>query len=335
MSTADRPEDDSPAAHLMRLVALGTLDQVRDALTASPTLVNAVGPHPFWGGRPQPLHVAIENGRAEIVEALLEAGADVDGRNDQYDHWSPLMLAITGRQPVLRDALLARGARVGLVETLLLGDDVQTQAMLAGGASSLPADVPNQGSLMAFARTTDAIDRLLALGVSAEAPDRWGSTPMDAMSRLGERGAALVAHLAGKGIPVAPVVHARLGDQSAVERQWQRDAARTTSDAVLLAAVDGKHHALVSWLLAHGASVDARTPPPSRHTASHAAAWNGDLAMVTLLADAGANLTTRDEEHHGTPLDWANAAVDITRNAACRDVARYLETRAGGSPGSA
>lgn len=55
--------------------------------------------------------------------------------------------------------------------------------------------------------------------------------------------------------------------------------------------------------------------------------------MVTLLADAGADLATRDDEHHGTPLDWANAAVDITRNAACHDVARYLETRADGSAG--
>lgn len=334
MSTPD-PEDDSPAAHLLRLVAVGALDQVRVVLPASPTLANVVGPHPFWGGRPQPLHVAIENGRSEIVEALLEAGADVDGRNDQYDHWSPLMLTITAGQPELRDALLARGARVGLVEALLVGDDAQTQALLAGGASSLPADVPNHGSLMAFARTTDAIDRLLALGVSAEAKDRWGSTPMDAMSRLGDRGAALVAHLAGKGIEIAPAVHARLGDQAAIERHWQRDPAGATDDGVVLAAVDGRHRALVAWLLAHGASVDARMPPPSRHTASHAAAWNGDVAMVTLLADAGADLSTRDDEHHGTPLDWANAAVDITRNAACRDVARYLETRAGGSSGGA
>ena len=66
-------------------------------------MVNAVGPHPFWGGRPQPLHVAIETKRRDMFDLLLGAGADVNGTNDEYDHWSPLMLA--------RDAGARRHAR--------------------------------------------------------------------------------------------------------------------------------------------------------------------------------------------------------------------------------
>ena len=50
----------------------------------SPALVNAVGPHPYWGGRPQPLHLAIEGKRRDVFDLLLDSGADIDGRNDEY-----------------------------------------------------------------------------------------------------------------------------------------------------------------------------------------------------------------------------------------------------------
>ena len=330
MSTSDLPSDDEAGARpFLRLVALGTLDEIRLALAAQPDLANAIGPHPFWGGRPQPLHVAIESGRDDIVATLLDAGADPNGRNDHYDRWSPLMLAITRGRAEIRAALLAR---VDLVESLLLGDDTRTHAWLSGGAMALPADIPNGGSLMAFARTRAAVDRLLALGVSPNQPDRWGATPLDAMSRLGALGAELVAHLAAHGVPVPAPVYARLGDQAALAALHDRDSALVTDDAVVMAAVDLRHHALVAWLLERGARADARTGPPSRHTALHAAAWNGDAPMADLLIKAGADVTARDEEHHGTPADWARVAVDVTRNPACAGVADYLEQR--GTPPS-
>ena len=53
--------------------------------------LNAVGPHPYWGGRPQALHVSIETARRDMFDLLLSSGADVDGRNDAYEHCSPLM----------------------------------------------------------------------------------------------------------------------------------------------------------------------------------------------------------------------------------------------------
>ena len=131
----DRPPDEIVRAFL-RHVGTGRIDDVRAMLATDPTLVNAVGPHPFWGGRPQALHVAVETKRRDMFDLLLEHGADVSGTNDSYDLWSPLMLAMDRDQPEMRDELLRRGARVGLLEALMMGDDARVEECLPAIARS-------------------------------------------------------------------------------------------------------------------------------------------------------------------------------------------------------
>ena len=294
------------------LVGTGMIDRVRAALDAAPQLVHAVGPHPFWGGRPQALHVAIESRRRELFDLLLERGADVNGRNDQYDHWSPLMIAINRDDAGMRDELLRRGARIGLVEALMLGDDALTDELLA--RDGLPDITPNGGSLLAFARTTHAIDRLLELGASAEQKDRWGAAPIDAMSRLGAHGAPLVRHMIARGIAAAPKEYARLGDIETLAAMVTNDPSIAGLDSVMMAAVDLRHYELVAWLLERGANANARAEAQSRQTAMHSAAWNGDLRMVQMLIAAGADPALRDEQYDATPLGWAETSRDITNN---------------------
>jgi ankyrin repeat protein len=308
----------------LKLVGTGRIDEVRRVLAAAPQLVNAVGPHPFWGGRPQPLHVAIETRRRDMFDLLLEAGADVNGTNHEYDHWSPLMLARDQDREGMRHELLRRGARVGLMEALMAGDDARVEELLRPGASALPTHAPNGGSILNFARTPFAIDRLLELGVPADVKDRWGSTPIESMSRLGPRGQPLVRHLMSRGVEAAPQEHARLGDLGTLETLAVEDPDVAKADAVMMGAVDFGHHALVEWLLARGGNANARSAAPSRHTALHSAAWNGDLAMVRLLVAAGADLAARDDEHRGTPLGWAEVAIDVTNNLRCGEVVEYL-----------
>ena len=301
----------------LRHVGLGRIDEARAMLDSEPKLVNTAGPHPFWGGRPQALHVAIESGRRDLFELLLERGADVSGSNEQYDHWSPLMLAIHRNHSDLRDELLRRGARVGLTEALMLADDARVEELLANG---LPDITPNDGSILAFARTTRAIDLLMDLGVRADVKDRWGSTPIEAMSRLGSRGHELVRHMIARGVQASPADYARLGDKDALAR----NPADARLDAVMMGAVDCGHHELVAWLLERGANVNARADAQSRQTALHAAAWNGDLRMVKLLVDAGADQNARDEQHDATPLGWAETSHEITNNMKCADVVAYF-----------
>ena len=176
----------------LRDVGNGDLEAVRAQLDADPSLINMTGPHPFWGGEPQALHVAIETTRRAMVDLLLERGADVNGSNGSYDGWSPLMIAIHRNQAEIRDELLRRGGRVGLVEALMMGDDARVEQLLASG---LPEVVPNYGSILAFARTPFAVDRLIDLGADTTMKDRWGDTPLDAMRRLGLAGNQAVEQL--------------------------------------------------------------------------------------------------------------------------------------------
>lgn len=315
---------DETVASFLRSVGDGRLHDVQAALAAEPTLVNAVGPHPYWGGRPQALHVSIETKRPDMFDLLVAAGADINGANDQYEHWSPLMLTFHWDQPGMRQALMERNARVGLVEAMLFEDDAAVEKMLSRGKSALPKTQPNGGSLLAFARTPFAIDRLLELGVSIDQRDRWDTTPMEAMSRLGPRGRPLVRHLVQRGVKAEPQEYARLGDKEALADLVARKPDVARSDAVVRAAVDFGHHELVRWLLSQGANVNAKAAWGSQATALHSAAWNGDLEMVKLLVAAGADISARDAEHENTPAGFAQVAITVSNNPKCKDVVDYL-----------
>ncbi len=311
-------------AEFLRRVGTGDREGVEAMLRERPDLIHAVGPHPFWGGRPQALHVAIDTNRSDMVRLLLRAGADPNGLNDGYMHWSPLLLAVHKRRGTIHKMLLRGGARVGLTEALAMGDDDKALRMLRRGRAALPEHTPGDGSLLMYARTPAAIDRLLALGVSTEARDHWGATPMEAFSRLGRRGTPLVRHLHARGIAAAPEMFARLGDRRTLARLAAEDSATIRNPAVIKAAVDFGHHVLARWLLDQGADPNARSDRESRDTCLHSAAWNGDLPMVDLLLEAGADPMQRDAEHDNTPAGWAEVAIDVTNNSFCRDVATRL-----------
>jgi ankyrin repeat protein len=318
------PSAEQVVAAFLQQVGRGRIDNVKAMLAQIPTLVNAVGPHPFWSGRPQPLHVAIETTRREVTDLLLEHGADVNGANDDYDHWSPLMLAINKRTPAVQNTLIARGAHIGLIEALMLGDDARVDALLREGG--LPDITPNGGSILAFARTPFAIDRLLALGAPTDLKDRWGSAPIDAFSRLGASGEPLVRHLVSRGVAAAPKEYARLGDLITLQRLITGDPAVAALDSVMMAAVDFRHHDMVDWLLAHGGKVNAQSDAQSRHTALHSAAWNGDLEMVKRLVQAGADPGACDQQYDATPRGWAETSIEVTNNQMCAEIVAYFDT---------
>ncbi|NIR30132.1 MAG: hypothetical protein GWN84_12625, partial [Gammaproteobacteria bacterium] len=285
------------------------------------------GPHPFWGGRPQALHVSIETARQDMFELLLDWGADVDGSNDGYEQSSPLMLTFLWKQPEMSEALLARGAKVALVEALLMGDDDLVARLLRRSGPDLGKLRPNGGSILAMARTPFAIDRLLELGAPRELPDRWSTSPLEAMSRLGPAGRRLYRHLLAKGFEANVQEYARMGDRESLACIFDADPARVTAHEVLAEAAGFGHHKLVEWLLARSAHVNSDRA--GAWSALHSAAWEGDMRMVKLLVEAGANVHARESAHNATPAGVARAAIEVTNNPACEGVADYLDGVAG------
>jgi ankyrin repeat protein len=319
------PPDDASVAAFLSAVGGGRMEDVRSSLQVVPQLVNAVGPHPYWGGRPQALHLSIETARREMFDLLLTAGADVNGTNDQYEHSSPLMLTVLWNQPGMQQELIARGARVSLVEALLFGDDQRVANMLRRGKAALPRYNPNGGSILAMARTTFAIDTLLELGAPKDLKDRWDTTPLEAMGRLGPAGRPLLRHLLSKGLAAKPEDYARMGDRETLARLIAIHPEIVRSDEVFVAAAAFGHVELVQWLLEKGANVNSRSPTGGG-TALHAAAWEGNLRMAQLLVSAGANVRENDNEHGGTAAKFARVAIEVTNNPACKEVAEYLES---------
>jgi len=316
---------DATIAEFLRHVRAGEVAAVRATLDAHPEIVNLTGPHPHWGGRPQPLHMAIEGGNRDIFDLLLARGADVHGDNAGYAYWTPLMLTIDGH-PDMRAELLKRGAKIGLIEALMLGDDALVAEKLQRGREALPDYAPNGGSILAFARTPWAIDRLLELGVSIDMQDQWETTPIEAMSRLGARGQPLMRHLIARGVTAKPAEYARLGDRQALEKRIAADPTVAHDPDVLMGAVDFGHLDLVAWLLIVGANPNARSTIGGHGTPLHSAAWEGNLELVKLLVTAGADVSARDEEHDGTPADFARYSHGVSHNPRCLEVANYLDS---------
>jgi len=322
--------NDAEVAQFLRDVRSGAAEAVRAALAATPALVNARGPHPHWGGRPQPLQMAIEGKSREVFDLLLAAGADVNGGGENYGEWSPLMLTEGDDRNSMRAELLKRGATIGLAEALLFGDDKRLDEILRAGKTVTAKRAPGGGSWLIHARTVHAIDRLLALGVAIDKPDVWEQTAVESYSRLGYRGQILLRHLHQRGASVRPRDFARLGDRETLASLIEADPRIVRDDEVFMSAIESGNFGLVEWLLAKGANPNARTSYGSQAMALHGAAWQGELPLAQLLIAAGADVNGLDVEHRNTPAGYARVALQITKNPACAAVAEYLERLSGG-----
>jgi ankyrin repeat protein len=93
----------------------------------------------------------------------------------------------------------------------------------------------------------------------------------------------------------------------------------------MMGAVDFRHHDLVRWLLGLGADANAKADRQSHQSALHSAAWNGDLEMVRLLVESGADIHVRDAQYDAPPIGWAATSVTVTNNPNCAEVVAYLQ----------
>eukprot|EP00808_Paulinella_micropora_P020832 g18488.t1 len=142
------------------------------------------------------LVVAAEKGNLERVQQLLAQRADVESRNPDKDNSTALIeTGVNGRTDITQ-ALLAAGANFNATDesgrTALhfagdMGHTATAQALLAAGANTDAKDSRNGSTALHFAGVeehTATAQALLAAGANPEAKDIYGQTALG--SAIGE-----------------------------------------------------------------------------------------------------------------------------------------------------
>jgi len=173
------------------------------------------------GDNTTPLHWAAAAGRRDIIEALLNAGADVHGRGDVHEldviGWGTLYHGpdedanrLSESRLAAISLLLARGATHHIFSAICTGDLELIQRLVELHPEALERRMSrfeHGHTPLHFAisrKRHDILDLLIELGADLEAEDGRGRTAM-AVARLhGDREAVTRLHAAGAHEPRAP-----------------------------------------------------------------------------------------------------------------------------------
>ncbi len=303
---------------LLRATAAGQEQAVATLLSDDPGLASRSGPHPLWGGEPQPLHVAAERGQLDIARQLIARGADVNGGDAEYDGWSPLMLAAHGGRLGIHEP---RGAIVQLLlsEGAVLDIHVATLMNLVEVVRSMVSEDPERSrdlgpadaTPLHFVRSVEVASILLDAGALVNTVCGWGTTAIDRASFLGSGGREIVDLLVGNGASVNACVLACVGDQDALcgylddhpetLESRHKVGASIVGTPLHAAALHG-HVDVTMMLLDHGANINARAD--RGQTPLHLA--TSSFEVTRMLVETGADTRACDDEHGTPPADWAH-----------------------------
>lgn len=279
----------------------GDVATLRQLLARSPRLATAA----YWYS--PVLHFAVRGGHADAVRLLLDAGADPEsnGLNDRtliemarergYTGIVTLLEQardVRGRLAKGEDHAVHRAAGRGDLTTLrqLLTED-PTLANRASSRRWAPLHYAVSGG------RPDAVDLLLEHGANLHVRSPNDGEPIDFAlfdHTQAVQDLSLARHLVARGATFDLTVAASFGDLAAVRAMLDAAPARIAEARPggarpLSAAVRFGRHDVVALLLERG--VDPRWPEPDapHGICLHWAARGGDLAMVKLLLDHGAD----------------------------------------------
>ncbi|OAY44488.1 protein VAPYRIN [Manihot esculenta] len=294
---------------LAQLVADGAMDEIREVLERSDQAWNPADSMDSHGKTL--LHLAIAQGRPDIVQLLLEFQPDVELLSRSGS--TPLEAAAGAGEALIVELLLARRASTERSESSTWGPihlaaggghlEVLRLLLLKGAnVDALTKDGNTALHLAVEERRRDCARLLLASGAKADIRDTTdGDTPLHIASKLGDE--SMVKLLLQKGANkdirnksgktaydvAAEYGHSRLFDSLKL------------GDSLCIAARKGEVRTILK-LLENGAAINGR----DQHgwTALHRAAFKGKIEAVRALLDKGIDIDAKDEAGY-TPLHCA------------------------------
>ncbi len=271
-------------------IALNRTDLVRTQESGDPSVLSAQ--MSLCEEFRQPVHFAVIKDRPEMLELLIELGADLSAATPSGR--TPLCIAVEAGKSGLVERILAQGVEVDLLSAIAMGNDERTCELLDHAISPALRD---QALLAAADRGQAAVvERLLADGARVDAIGvcDWmrGVTPLIAAAYrkhtaicglLLERGASATHQ---DEYPGATPLHyaAWNGDQQLGALLLDRGADLHQKDRLYAAdaigwAIENRQSAMVEFLLDWGATLDI-----SR------AAYLGSTQLITRMLDADPSL---------------------------------------------
>ncbi len=261
-------------------------------------------------------------GGQQAIEALLEAGADVNDGNDRG--WTPLHQAAYANQPEMAAALIRNGAAM------------DAEAHGAGGTPLIAALFWGHREVADLLRRYGVMPNNLRAAAGLGIPELVEACFRDERTLAPEAGAARGFYRPHSGFPDwqpstdpqeildEALVWACKSNRVVVLDRLLRAGARMNADPyrgtpLIWAAACNRMEA-AGWLLDHGADVNQKaTFGGLTHgqgiTALHIAAQNGHMPIVKLLVERGADLSARDDLYQST----AESAAAFFGQTAVRD----------------
>ena len=309
------PLNGQAAWALFEACGAGDARKAKALLAKDRRLVNAQHWYQF------PIHMAVRQGHAEIVQLLLDRGADPGQSRYTYNSWDKLLSAARARGHRKVESILERAMRrrfnyapdfIQLKDAIIARDPRRIGAVLRRRpdlvrASDALGNNPLHWSVIT--RQLSLIERFIELGTPIDAQRADGQTPaLLAVSgtdywHRATRGRShpslrnkwvMVGYLLARGASYDISIAAAAGDQERVEELLQKDpglAARLdTSRVSPLAHAAGEGHThIVRLLLERGADPNQPEDLAPRGRALFAACSRNDLETAKLLLEHGAD----------------------------------------------
>ncbi len=262
---------------------LGRFDRLKELIQSDPSLANARG-----GDGQTPLHCAAT---VEIAAYLLDHGAEIDTRD--IDHESTAAQYMVSMRPRRLEAaryLVSRGAQTDILMAAALGDlelakkHIDSIHICVSG-EDFPKQNPRAGGCI----------YIFGFG--------WGRTPHMLAHEFGHEDVFrfLMQH---SPLELQLTQACDVGDEAlALELAAKKPTLSRESERRLISAAMRNDIKALRLMLHLGWPVDVQND--NAQTALHWAAFHGNAEMLRELLKQGAPLNVHEEEHGGTPLDWA------------------------------